>query len=78
MRRGITVRSQAEGDALQHAVEDPIMRAAMAITAALLEVEAIADRRALLQFLLDTMPRGLEPVERQESLFRIHAASSGE
>lgn len=76
MKRTIQVRSHAEGDALQAAVGEPLMRAALAITAALLEVKA-EDRRALLQFLLDTMVRPVPP-ERQESLFRLHAATTGE
>jgi hypothetical protein len=77
MRRTLHVQSQAEGDALVRALDEPVLRAAVVIGGVLAPL-SMEERRAVLAFVLATNTTPATPTALRLHDAGTRANSSGE
>jgi hypothetical protein len=77
MRIGIELNNRAEGDAITRAIDDPVIKTTALVSGALLEL-TLAQRRAVISFLLATIARDEAPAPSQQLRLYDATGTSGE
>lgn len=77
MKRSIQVTSQAEGDALVRALDDPIVRATVTVSGILAELPTLEQRRSVISFVLNTVAAQEVNAPSPGPPLRLHDAAAG-